>query len=554
MRKTTYLLTLVCLSIPVSAKAADATAQPAIDCKSAARRPPGVDWKTYAAYCGGQASADRAKTGALNAAPGVTAACTGLPGGPCVADNLKSYKDLNFSGLPTFTDYDLWNQFLATRDLRYLIDADPNHPTPTPRRISWMYPDNGCFARAEQVDVLIENAQKPRPYKLFAMGDLRVFTDNHPSGRVEWGWHVVPVVKNTAGEVIVLDAALSPCRPLPWKEWLALMVNNIDTGFTNPAGGEGVALGDSWSYIPWSLASGEPSHSAESKADEENRFMRLEYDRQKDDLNRDPNVVLGASPPWSGYNCVSMTNVGTMADVAPGTNATLTTPCPFGTLAVGGAYVLNDPGFAVSKVGMSGNGWQIIAKNTGTSTQTVWNNAVCLIGATPPNSPTGAAYVTSIQGNVVNVDANSFASSTASCAAGKMVGGGYTTTMAGSPSKVMRIYKNGPTNSNTWQVSAQNTTSSQKTVTSFAYCLNNTSFSMTQRTSDGVSSSGIAGVSCPYPGETLMGGGWVFPRTTAYTVQIAGIAKNTAYFIELVPPPANGDVNAKAYAQCLTHP
>ncbi len=103
-----------------------------------------------------------------------------------------------------------------------------------------------------------------------------------------------------------------------------------------------MALGDSWSYFPSSLVTGEPSHADESKSDEENRFMRLEYNRQKDDLSRDPNVVLGSTPPWSGSNCVSMTNVGTMADVAPGTNATLTTPCPFGTLAVGGAYVLGD--------------------------------------------------------------------------------------------------------------------------------------------------------------------------------------------------------------------
>ncbi len=124
------------------------------------------------------------------------AACTGLPGGPCVSDNIKSYNDptLDFSGLPVFTDYDLWYQFAATRDARYLIDADPSHPTPSPRRISWMYPDNGCFARAEQVDVIIAQNQKPRPYKLFAMGYLRVYADNHPAGMVEWGWHVVPVV------------------------------------------------------------------------------------------------------------------------------------------------------------------------------------------------------------------------------------------------------------------------------------------------------------------------------------------------------------------------
>lgn len=242
------------------------------------------------------------------------------------------------------------------------------------------------------------------------------------------------------------------------------------------------------------------------------------------------------------------------SSVSSGTNATVTATCPWGTLAVGGGYTLDSPTFAISKDAMSGNAWQMVAKNTGTSTQGITTSALCLIGAPAANSPTGAAYVTSIQGNVVNINANSYASSSASCGAGKLVSGGYTTTLGTSPAQVMRIYGNKPSSSTTWTVSAQNTTSSPKTLTSFAYCLNNTNFSITQKTSGGVDSSGGAGIGCSYPTETLVGGGWVFPRQTAYTVLTAQELKHTAFFIHLTPPPIGVDANAKAFAACLTHP
>ncbi|HYQ02231.1 MAG TPA: protein-glutamine glutaminase family protein [Polyangiaceae bacterium] len=209
--------------------------------------------------------------------------------------------ELNFAEVPTWSDADISAQFARARDDRYLTQFDSTEPN-FPRRMSWLYPDDGCFARAEQVDVRVAQAGKARPYKLFAFGNpLRVYTDNASGGMVEWGYHVVPVVKNSAGEPIVFDPALSPCKPLPYKQWLALMVEDM-ADYDNVAGRFGVALADSGAYYPTNLASGEPPHSAESLNDLQGYYLSAEWSRQTE-LGRDPTVVLGEQPPWSGDAC-----------------------------------------------------------------------------------------------------------------------------------------------------------------------------------------------------------------------------------------------------------
>jgi hypothetical protein len=509
-----------------------------------------MDFKTFVATCRAQAAAKRAKSGlSAELAAAVASAF----------DSKTTVAGLNFSGAPTWSDADIMTQFASIRDKRYMTTPnDPNPPAGFQRRISWMYPNDGCFARAEEFDKQASLAGKARPYKLFAFGGgegLRVYTDNDPSGIVNWWYHVVAAVKNSAGELIVFDPAISPCRPLPWKEWLLTMQSDL-AFYDDLANDHGVALADSNAYGPSDpVTGGAPlQNDNTSTLDEVDWYLPYEWSRQQFDMGRDASVVLGSTPPWSGYSCVAMDNVWSSSNVAPGASATVTTTCPYATLAVGGAFQLSDPGFAISKSAMSGNGWQTVAKNTGSATQTVWTSALCLVGAPAAGAPTGPAYVTSVQGSVINVNANSNASSTATCGSGKLVSGGYTTTLAGTPSTVMRIYSNGPSSTTTWRVSAQNTTSTQRAVTAFAYCLNNTNFSITQKTSSGADSNGLAATGCTASGETLVGGGWVFPRTTAYSVLLESLVKNSVYLIQFVPPPASGDANAKAYAQCLTHP
>ena len=538
MRKTTYLLLVLCLLVPVTASAAQSSGQPTLDCKSAV--PPKMDFKTFDDTCRTMAAAERARSSELR----TEAATGGAAAAVAVYDSRTTVAGLSFANVPTWSDSDILAQFPTTRDKRYMTTSD--NPS-FQRRISWMFPEDGCFSRAEQLDVQAAQAGKTRPYKLYAFGRnplLRVYTNNTSSGMVNWWYHVVPVVKNSAGEPIVFDAALSPCKPLPWKKWLAMMVGDMAL-YDNVAAGNGVALGDSWSYNPYSLVSGEPSHSAESLTDQTGAYLPAEWNRQIE-LGRDPNVVLGASPPWGGYNCV-MTEVelSTLA-VPSNTSATVSTRCPFATVAVGGGLQLSGQNFAVSKNAMNGNAWEVTARNNSGSSQQLSASAVCLTGA-PSN-----ASISTIMGNVVNINANSYNTSTASCGIATLVGGGFVTTLGQNPSSVMRIYTNGRTSTgNAWQVSAYNTTTTAKTITAYAYCLLNTNFTFSQ-SSGNLSAGGIASASCTNPKHT-MGGGFVFPRTTAYTVmnmQNFG----SKYDVDMTPAPVAGDANAKAYAECLTHP
>jgi hypothetical protein len=525
MRKWTLLIAMCCSLVP-----AVVSAQAEIDCKSAKR--PNVDIKTYLDTCNARAATERAGSrGATLAAAALT-----------VSQSRTTVAGLSFASVPTWSNADILAQFPLTRDKRYMATA--SNPT-IQRRISWMYPDDGCFSRAEQVNVQAAQAGKVKPYKLFALGNLRVYTENHPAGEVFWGWHVVPVVKNSAGEPIVFDAALSPCRPLPWKEWLALMASDI-AQFDNVAGGWGVALGDANAYYPFSLVSGEPSHAAESLTQQTQQYLVYEWDRQVA-LGRSPNVVLGSNPPWGGYACVNATETpAAFATVAPGATRTLTATCPFGTLATGGG-ISAPRGFLVTRNSKSsGNGWTITARNNTSANAELDVRAVCLTGAP------GTAAVTTVTGSTTNVSANNTGTSSASCGSGTLIGGGYLTT---GTTSIMRVYSNkrSTSTSSTWQVSAQNTTTSSKSITAYAYCLPNTRFTFNQVTGTGIYDGGYSIPTCSSP-KKVMGGGYAFPRTSNYHVDFTAIFGPERYLVSMDGTPANPDPNALGHAECLTHP
>ncbi len=243
MRMTTRFLIVSCLLVPVGAKAADASDPPPMNCNSAV--PPKVDFKTFVDTCRAQAAAQRAKSGmSAEMAAAVASAY----------DSRTTVAGLNFSAAPTWSDADIMTQFASIRDKRYMTTPnDPNPPAGFQRRISWLYPNDGCFSRAEEFDKQASVAGKTRPYKLFVFGnpsDLRVYTDNDPNGVVYWWYHVVAAVKNSAGELIVFDPAISPCRPLPWKEWLLTMQSDLSF-YDNLAAGHGVARWDAMPAWCW---------------------------------------------------------------------------------------------------------------------------------------------------------------------------------------------------------------------------------------------------------------------------------------------------------------
>ena len=531
MRKWALLFTMCFSLVPAAV-----SAQAELDCKSP--QPQNMPLNERLERCAAKARAERtAAFGSQSLA---------LAAGPLVSEVRKTVATLSFANVPTWSDADILAQFVATRDNRYLRSAQ--RPTFL-RRIPWMFPEDGCYARAEQVNAQVARAGKVKPHKLFAFGHyLRPWAEHSFEERQTWDYHVVPVVKNSSGEPIVFDAGLSPCRPLPWKEWLALLVDDLSE-LDNLAGGWGVALGDANAYYPNSLATGEPSHEAESIQQlTEPGFLNLldwEWLRQEE-LGRDPYAWLGSSPPWAGYACVKASETApASATVTPGSTRTLTATCPFGTLATGGG-ISAPRGFLVTRNSKSsGNGWTITARNNGSSNAVLDVRAICLTGA-----PSNAA-VTTVTGSTDTIYANLYGSASATCTSGRLVGGGYSTS---GTTSIMRVYGNRrlSSTSSTWLVSALNTTTSSKTITPYAHCLSNTNFTFSQVAGGGVYQGGFSAPSCSP--KNMMGGGYVFPRASNYHVDFTANFGPSIYVVSMDGAPPSGDPNAVGYAECLTHP
>ena len=96
--------------------------------------------------------------------------------------------------------------------------ADPDAPC-----VPFMYPDDGCWARAHEMCRLMANAGQESLKVWIRRGTtaLHANTSNHPSCGVDWGWHVAPVLAvSIAGavETWVIDPALFP-TPVPLDVW-----------------------------------------------------------------------------------------------------------------------------------------------------------------------------------------------------------------------------------------------------------------------------------------------------------------------------------------------
>ena len=192
--------------------------------------------------------------------------------------------------------------FEKIRDMRYFSES--NKPDFL-RRISWLYPDDGCWTRASAVikDFFgpFNNVvnQFPRPSKVFVFGNLCVNSSNHPGGMVTWWYHTAPVVKDPQTNLIyVIDPSINPRQPLTLEKWLAAM---------NPQSGACardhvqkkamyIAICNGYGANPNNKCNAGFATEANNTA-EQISFQRKERARQLQ-LGRDADAVLGKQPPW----------------------------------------------------------------------------------------------------------------------------------------------------------------------------------------------------------------------------------------------------------------
>jgi len=184
------------------------------------------------------------------------------------------------------TEEELLEAYDWIRDLRFLTTSSaPDFK----RRISWQYPDDGCFARAELATVKLQSEEFSGLKKIFIFGDLDADTPNSPDGRVTWWFHVAPIVLSQ-GEHYVIDPAMSPSKVLSVRDWMKLMKQDFSSAE--------LAVCEEWSYGPDSLCEGASKVSESKVMDHQMRFLYDEWYRAKE-LGRQPEKVLGDQPPWS---------------------------------------------------------------------------------------------------------------------------------------------------------------------------------------------------------------------------------------------------------------
>jgi hypothetical protein len=179
----------------------------------------------------------------------------------------------------------LFDRFRLLRDLRWL--EHPSRPGFL-RRSTWLYPDDGCFARAA---LIIKNSQMmgfPQPSKVFAFGDLRVSTPNAPGGSVTWWYHVAAIVE-VNDRKYVLDPSILPSMPLELSAWLAKMNPNYGDLYVSICKSGAYNAGDDCYRSSDGIEARATSDQSTFLDDE---WLRLE------NLVRNPEMELGNYPPW----------------------------------------------------------------------------------------------------------------------------------------------------------------------------------------------------------------------------------------------------------------
>lgn len=189
----------------------------------------------------------------------------------------KSWGEADWSRIPALTEDELKSAFTRVRDERMLLDSQGRA-----RRLTWLYPDDGCFARAE---MMVSRFDKAVPAKIFAFGNLVASTKNHPSGSISWWYHVAPIVK-VGNKYYVLDPSIEVRRPLSAQEWVGAMQDSKAQ----------IAICGAHAYDPDSACDAGTGSQLTAEKDL-SRFLPAEWDRLVE-LNRNPARELGDSPPW----------------------------------------------------------------------------------------------------------------------------------------------------------------------------------------------------------------------------------------------------------------
>jgi hypothetical protein len=120
-----------------------------------------------------------------------------------------------------------WSRCLSATKAQQAFDAvnaTSCNPLAVPAPcIPFLYPDDGCWARAHEMCWLMINMGL-KPKKVWIQGNLYVSTKNNPNCGVWWGWHVAPTLCVRGPglfqtQAMVIDPSLfaAPVSKAKWK-------------------------------------------------------------------------------------------------------------------------------------------------------------------------------------------------------------------------------------------------------------------------------------------------------------------------------------------------
>ena len=172
--------------------------------------------------------------------------------------------------------------FENARDNRFMKDKGNFS-----RRITWLYPDDGCFARTELMAQQIEKQGAPAGVKIYAFGSLINESAYSDGGPTEW-WYHVAVGYLVDGKVAIFDPSVSPEKIVTLNEWIQKMGNPKDLT---------LSICHRNSYGPSDSCLNPKSNRADRALEDEFELFPYEWERVSS-IGKDPKLILGDSPPW----------------------------------------------------------------------------------------------------------------------------------------------------------------------------------------------------------------------------------------------------------------
>lgn len=195
-----------------------------------------------------------------------------------------AWDDLDTSSLATIKKSG--EMFEHIRDTRFLfLPGEPGFA----RRVSWLYPQDGCWTRAAVARHMARMQGYGELRKLFIFGSLNVKTSNAPGGSVSWWYHVVAVFKDERGKVRVVDPAIDPRGPMLLVDWVKTMVRDPHSAT--------YSLCSSATFHPGDFCDQANDRSDASGESDQETYLDYEWDNLLR-LGREPKEELGDLPPW----------------------------------------------------------------------------------------------------------------------------------------------------------------------------------------------------------------------------------------------------------------